>query len=220
MNTAIIAGGMLEEAFIKAFVESYDAGDLKIIACDKGYDACERMGLKVAYAIGDFDSAEGGTLSRIKAAGIPYRVLNPVKDDTDTEAALAYAIDKSTPKDEIYLLGATGFRLDHLLGNVSLLGMGLKNNRVVIMMDSHNQIQMITSGETYRIQADNQFGKFISVFPYMGKVKGLTMEGFKYPLNNAELQGFNTLTVSNELTAPEGRISIKSGYLIVMETRD
>ena len=39
MNTAIIAGGMIEEAFIKAFVESYDAGDLKIIACDKGYDA-------------------------------------------------------------------------------------------------------------------------------------------------------------------------------------
>lgn len=220
MIVTIIAGGLIEEDFIKAFVDNLNTDDLYVIACDRGYEACKRMGIRVNLVIGDFDSAKEASLEEIKSAGIKVKVLNPIKDDTDTEAALRIAIDRTRPGDEIYLLGATGIRLDHMLGNLNLIGLGLKNNREVVIMDSHNQIQMIGAGDTYEVTAEGQFGQYISVFPYMGKVKGLTMQGFKYPLENADIEGFNTLTVSNELKEEKGLISVKSGYLIVMETRD
>ena len=54
----------------------------------------------------------------------------------------------------------------------------------------------------------------------MGPVSGLTMEGFKYPLSDATLEGFNTLTVSNEIVDETATISIGEGYLIICETTD
>ena len=51
------------------------------------------------------------------------RRLNPIKDDTDTEYAIRLAISEGARS--IVLLGATGSRIDHVLGNISLLGIGI-----------------------------------------------------------------------------------------------
>ena len=178
------------------------------------------MGIKPDLLVGDFDSAGSGMQQRAEAAGVQIKKLNPVKDDTDAEAALDIAIEKTTESDEIFLFGATGTRMDHVLGNISLLGKGLKAGRMVTMLDPHNSIQMIEPGETYVVERDYQFGKYISVFPYMGTVKGLNMDGFKYPVKNGVVEGFNTLTVSNELTEEQGTITIEEGVLIVIESLD
>ena len=147
--------------------------------------------------------------------------LNPIKDDTDVEVALNHAFSVTNPGDEIYMIGCTGGRLDHTIGNFHLMGMGAKCERAVIIVDSHNHIEMITPGETYVVEPETQFGKYVSVFPFMGPVTGLTMTGFKYSVTNKTLEGFDTLTVSNEVkTSSYAEITIESGYLIVMETRD
>lgn len=220
MTVIIIAGGSIDEDFTRGFIEGFNESSLFIIACDRGYEACERMGITPSLVVGDFDSAKSGTYERVLASSVEIVKLNPIKDDTDAEAALDIAISRTTPLDEIYLLGATGTRLDHVMGNLGLLGKGLKNERIVIMIDSHNFIEMIEPGTTYGISKIDQFGKYISVFSYMEPVKGLTMKGFKYPVENAEVTGFNTLTVSNELVEDCGTITIESGYLIVMQTKD
>lgn len=216
----IVAGGNVDIEFTKGFFREFDGIPLFVIACDKGYEACEAMEIRPNLVVGDFDSAGGSAADRAKEAGIEVVQLNPIKDDTDTEAALDIAIGRSTKYDEIYLLGASGTRLDHTMGNIALLGKGLVNDRVVILQDPHNRIEMITAGDTYAILADDQFGKYVSVFPYMGPVRGLKMKGFKYPLEDCKLEGFNTLTVSNELEDYEGIITIEKGFLIVMQTRD
>ena len=51
-------------------------------------------------------------------------MLNPEKDDTDTEYAIREAIRRGAM--EIVVIGATGTRIDHVLGNISLLGIGLE----------------------------------------------------------------------------------------------
>lgn len=216
----IVAGGDIDEKFTGGFIEDLDESSLFIIACDKGYDACERMGIKPDILIGDFDSASDGVSKRAKDAGAQVIELNPVKDDTDTEAALDLAIERTTEEDDIFLFGATGTRIDHVLGNVSLLGKAHRAGRVVSMLDPHNSIQMIGPGETYIIEEDYKFGKYISVFPYMGPVKGLNMTGFKYPVTDGFIEGFSTLTVSNELVEDEGTITIEEGLLIVIESAD
>ena len=220
MKAVIIAGGNIDEKFTGGFIEELDESSLFMIACDKGYEVCERLGIKTDILIGDFDSADAGVAERAQAAGVQIVKLNPVKDDTDAEAAIDIAINKTSKGDEIYLLGATGKRLDHFLGNISLIGKGLKADRKVVMLDSYNSIKMIKPEDSYCVTRENQFGKYVSVFPYMGPVKGLNMTGFKYPVSDGFIEGFSTLTVSNELAEEQGCITIEEGILIVIESRD
>ncbi len=220
MVVILIAGGSVDDEFNRGFINNWNESSIFIIACDKGVESCERVGIKPNLVIGDFDSAEESTIDKIKAQGLEFVKLNPVKDDTDTEAALKIAFSKTEPEDEILLLGCTGTRLDHVMGNIHLLGMGLKNNRRVKLVDSHNLVSMIGPGQLYTVDKLNQFGKYISIFPFMGPAFGISMIGFKYGLQKETLEGFNTLTVSNELMDETGTISVESGYLLVMETMD
>ncbi len=218
MKCIIIAGGKIEDDFLEAFLKEQEQEKQFIIACDKGYETCERLSLTPNLVIGDFDSASPGVVDRITARGIEIKILNPVKDDTDTEAALRYAFDITDELDSIFIFGGTGSRIDHMLGNIALLGLGLKNNRNVILLDSHNFIQMIRPGDIYIV--DKEEGLFVSVIPYMGVARKVTMEGFKYPLTEADIKGFDTLTISNQVVAQEGHIFLEDGYLIVIESRD
>ena len=220
MTVVIIAGGSIDKEFAGGFIKGLDESSLFIIACDKGYESCLNLGVRPSLIIGDFDSAAEESYDKAKASGIELIKLNPIKDDTDAEAALDIAISKTESEDTIYLLGATGTRLDHVMGNIGLVGKGLKQNRKVIMVDKHNRIRMITNQQSYSLSKEDAFGKYVSVFAYLGPVKGLTMTGFKYPVEGAEVTGFNTLTVSNELVEDTGVITIESGYLVIMETAD
>ena len=57
-------------------------------------------------------------------------------------------------------------------------------------------------------------------FAFGETVRGLTLTGFRYPLNDYDMESVSALGVSNELTAAEGIISMKSGTLVVIESKD
>lgn len=219
MRYVIIAGGTIDLDFAKDFLSQRERDKMYIFACDKGYEACEKLEVIPNLLIGDFDSAGEGAVERAIARGVEVKRLNPVKDDTDVEAALVIAMEMAESDETIFILGGTGSRIDHVLGNIALVAMGVKNNHYVVMMDSHNSIYVIKPNTVHLV--DKQPGSYVSIFPYMGKATGITMEGFKYPLKDATIEGFNTLTVSNEVVADEGKIFFEGdGYLIVMETRN
>ena len=142
--------------------------------------------------------------------------LDPIKDDTDTEFAIRKAISMGAKR--ITLLGAIGTRLDHVLGNVELLGIGLSEHVQIEMLDTNNRIRMINTGIT--IGKEEQFGTYVSLIPYTAEVKGLTLTGFKYPLDHYTLKGFCSIGVSNEITAEKATITFEDGILIVIESRD
>ncbi len=216
----IISGGSVQKDFAKDFINKTSGDNKLIIACDKGYEHCISMNIKPDITIGDFDSISKDKFELMSSSDTELIKLNPIKDDTDTEAALNIAIDKTTKKDCVYILGATGTRLDHVIGNISLIGLGLKKDRTVVIVDENNYIRMIKANESITISKKEQFGKYISVFPYGGIAEGVSMTGFKYPLEKAIIKGFNTLTVSNEIVDEAANISLDKGYLIICETRD
>ncbi|SOB96763.1 thiamine diphosphokinase [Pseudobutyrivibrio ruminis] len=219
----IIGGGSINTSFAKEFIDRLDKSSLSIMACDSGYENCLAIGLEPDIVIGDFDSISREAYEKLQRSNAEVIKLNPVKDDTDIEAAVNIAIHKTSFGEFIYILGGTGKRLDHFLGNVNLLGLGCLKQRKVVIVDEYNYIQMISAGQTLSLSREGeeaQFGHYVSVFPYGGKATGVTMTGFKYPLENATIEGFNTLTVSNELIESSGSITLKEGYLIVCETRD
>ena len=151
-----------------------------------------------------------------KKNDIEWTKLNPMKDDTDTEAAIRLAIEKGAQS--ITLLGATGSRIDHVLANIELLGIGLRQKVQMQIVDAHNRVRMIDSGLT--IKRDEQFGKFVSLIPYSMRVEGVCLEGFKYPLDNYCMSKFNSLGISNEITEAEARISFSDGIMVVVEAVD
>ena len=211
----IVTGGQIERAFCMEYLEknSFD------------YMAAVDFGLRFFYdaqiapdlAVGDFDSADADVLRHFKdREGIEWVRLVPEKDDTDTEAAVRRVIAKGYG--QIHILGATGSRLDHALGNIGLLGLGLEAGIEMFLADPHNRVRMIE--EPITISKKGQFGNYVSLLPVSEKVFGVTLLGMKYPLNNHTLTQFNSLGISNEIIEERAEIRIKGGTLLVLETRD
>ena len=148
--------------------------------------------------------------------------LTPMKDDTDTQHALQMALELGC--NCIHIFGATGTRLDHVLGNLQLLGYALRQQIECMLIDPYNCIRLINK-ETI-LEKEQQFGKYVSLIPYTPEVTGITLEGFLYPLKNDTMSSFYqenaTLIsgVSNEIVDKTAKISLESGILILVEARD
>ncbi len=216
MKALIITGGSIEDAFALNFLKENPC-DLTI-AADSGMEFFYRNGLVPDEIVGDFDSVTAGVLEffRENNPQIKIRKFQPEKDETDTELALRTAINAGCKK--IWLLGAIGTRLDHVLGNIHLLGMAMEQDCECIILDSCNRIRMLQHG--MKILREEQYGDYISLFPFTPTVKGLTLRGFKYPLEKYELQCYHSLGVSNEISQEEAEISFEEGILLMVESKD
>ena len=216
MQALIVTGGSIEDTFALKFLKENPC-DLTI-AADRGMEFLYRNGLVPDEIVGDFDSVKSGVLEFFKEnnPNIKIRKFQPEKDETDTELAIRTAIDAGCKK--IWLLGATGTRIDHVLGNIHLLGMAMERDCECIMLDSCNRIRMLNQGMT--IRREEQYGDYISLFPFTPTVKGLTLRGFKYPLEKYELQCYHSLGVSNEISEEKAEISFEEGILLMVESKD
>ena len=211
----IVSGGKIEDFFATKWIKEQKPDE--IIAADSGMEFLRRNGIKPDVILGDFDSVSEETLAYFKQLeGITWKKLNPIKDDTDTECAIRLAINRGA--EEIALLGATGSRLDHVLGNIELLGIGLEAGVEIVLVDEHNRVRMRKSG--MQLEKKEQFGKYVSLIPYSKEVKHLYLKGFKYPLEDATLKGFCSLGVSNEIIADVAEITFAEGILLVIESKD
>ena len=214
--TLILAGGNLSLPFLENVIKEHAGAT--IIAADRGLEACMKLQIEPDYVIGDFDSLDEQVKDAFLADRRNVTKLNPIKDDTDSEAALHLAFEKT--KGDIFLLGGTGTRLDHVLGNIQSLYLALEKGVDCEILDEHNRIRLI-QGE-YRIKKAEQYGKYVSLIPFTTDVNGVTLEGLKYPVQNQHftVQGSGGFGVSNEITADEARISLKQGIFIMIESKD
>lgn len=216
MQGLIVTGGRLEDAFALEFIKENHSD--YVIAADSGMEFFYRNGLVPDEIVGDFDSVRPEVLAYFKenAPRIRIRRFQPEKDETDTELAMRAAMERGCGS--IWLLGATGTRLDHVLGNIHLLGMAMEQGCECMMIDRCNRIRMLRRG--LRIRREEQYGDYISLLPFTPAVKGLTLTGFKYPLQNYELPCYHSLGVSNEISGEEAEISFEDGVLLMVEARD
>lgn len=215
MRAVIISGGHIDDAFALDWLgkNEYDC----MIAADSGMNFLHQNRIVPDVIAGDFDSVEGESLAYFQGLNnVQVMKLNPIKDDTDTEFVIREAIRRGAT--DITVLGATGTRLDHMLANVNLLGIGVEEGVSIQLVDKYNRIRMI---DTYmEIRKSEQFGDFVSVLPVRGDAKGVTLEGMKYPLKDADIACFSSLGVSNEIVEDVAKISVKQGVLLVIESRD
>jgi len=213
MKLAILAGG--PTAFLPSLKEGV-LSDVTWVGVDRGTLTLLQAGITPIRAFGDFDSISNDDFKALQQSGIPLSTFKAEKDATDMELAYAWALDQGP--DHCYLVGATGGRLDHMLVNIQFLIKGLGSHTKVHLLDQQNRVTLLEPG-AYNIVKRPDFN-YISLIAYTPEVRGLTLEGFKYPLLNQTLTWGSSLCVSNELHVPQGALQFTQGLLLLIYSRD
>ena len=199
---AIISGGEYSP-----FFKDTDNADF-VIACDKGLYYAQKEGIKPDLIVGDFDSFSGDLPKDIPVLKLPCE-----KDETDTMAAVSYAVENGF--NEILILCALGARLDHLLGNLQTAAYAAKRGIDVKISDKDNEIRVFSKNE---LVFPKRTGFSISLVSLTDKCENVSVSGAKYELKNAVLNNFSTLGISNEWEG-DSTVRVGKGVLAVVMSR-
>ena len=215
MKSLIVTGGTIEEKFAMDYIQKY-TWDF-VICADAGMRFCHNAGILPDLILGDFDSVdeESYAYSQNKC---PERMeqFPTHKDETDTELALLRAI--AAGADDVTMIGATGTRLDHVMGNIQMLKLALDKGIICQIVDAHNRIRMVKKHA--ELKKADQFGKYVSLLPFTQEVTGITLKGFAYEVEDYTLVSGIARGVSNEISEDTAEITCKDGILLVIESRD
>ncbi len=214
MHVLIITGGGMNLPFTTSYLKNRTFDE--IIAADKGVEYAMKLGITPTRIMGDFDSIDPEVAKQMKTLGAPIETFPPEKDYTDTHLAMMRAMELGA--DEMTIIGATGTRLDHVMANIGLLHMAAEAGVRAYIVDANNKITMIK--DTLTIRKEDAFGRYVSLIPYTEEVTGIDLTGFYYPLHDATLTIGISQGISNEITDDVANVSLKTGYLLVIESRD
>lgn len=211
IHVVIVTGGNRDHIHYRKMMKSIPHP--YVIGCDAGALWLLEQGEQIDLAVGDFDTIGNDGLARLARVHTQIMQVQAEKDETDTELALLYAIEKKPAHITIY--GGLGSRFDHTLANVHLLWKCHKLGIHAKIVDPWNEIQLMD--QSLRLKKTHTY---VSLIPYTPVVQGITLRGFKYPLINATLEWGNSIGISNEIVGHEGEIEVASGVLMVIESSD
>jgi len=211
LKAVIIGGGLtpskeiLEEELIDAQI---------LIGADGGGNYLYKNNKVPDYLIGDFDSIDKESLDFFKNSNCIIETYPREKDDTDSEICFNKAIELRVSL--ITMLGFTGSRIDHFLGNLGLLKKSLDYGIKSVIRDNNNKIFIVKESCTLK----REEGKFLSLQAYSDVVENLCLIGVKYPLTGYNLFKGDLRTISNEFVRDEIIIKFDSGLLLVIIASD
>lgn len=206
MRRCVIVGG----ADIKDYdiINSYLMPDDFFVFCDCGLRHREGLGVEPNLIVGDFDSFDNPNL---KTETI---VLPVEKDDTDTVFAVKEAVKRGF--EDFLIIGVIGQRLDHTLGNVSILKMLYDMGKKAVIADDY--AEMVIAGKELQVVEDSF--PYFSLINIFGETKGITIKNAKYPLENAEIRCDWQYGVSNEVTkGKKAEVTVDKGQLLLVKVR-
>lgn len=221
-DTVIVSGGNIQKDFALRFlekeIEESGRDNLTFIAADRGMDFFRETGLMPDMVVGDFDSLSSEGKEYMEShPQLRVQRLKPEKDDSDTQSAMNLAIAGGASR--ILILGCFGTRLDHVMANIELMVPAEKAGVQLSLMDCHNYMTLAFDGMV--LKREDQFGKYVSFFPLGTEVEGLTLTGFKYPLDHYTLTAADCgLTVSNEILEDTAEVHFDSGRLLMIMSKD
>lgn len=206
MKAYIFTGGEIHHQYIE---ERPEEGDT-VIAADAGYRNATLMGVHINILIGDFDS-----LGMIPDDVDEVLQLPAEKDLTDTQVAVETAIERGA--DEIVIVGSTSGRFDHALSTLAILEKYHEKHLPIYIVNGQNRVRYIKNSGFIVIRSQYKYFSIIAADP---KVKGVSIEGAKYPLINKTLTRDHQFAVSNEIEKNAALINVKKGGIFIIESRD
>ncbi len=206
MKRCVIIGGAQIINYDK-IKEHLNKDDFNIF-CDSGLRHEEELKLKPDLIVGDFDSYKNPDTD------IETIVLPCEKDDTDTVYAVKEALKRGF--DEFLLIGVVGARLDHTLGNVSILLMLDSAGKKAKIVDDYSEMEIVSDKPVF---IDDSF-LYFSLLNISGLARGIDIENAKYPLKNAEITCEYQYGISNEVVPGKlAKVSLKEGRLLLIKVK-
>lgn len=186
-----------------------------VVAADGGARLAEPLGLAIDRWVGDGDSLEADRLARLRADGIPVRLLPPDKDESDTELALLEAIADGA--DDVTVVGALGGpRFDHTMANLGLLAHPALAGRPARLLDAATRVTLLRGPGAARL--DGRAGDLVTILPFGGPAEGVVTEGLRYPLSGEDLEVGPPRGLSNVRLGPSAEVRVRGGRLLLIET--
>ena len=183
-----------------------------ILCADGGANTASAYGYAPDYVVGDLDSVS----SQSKAALAADRLVlvDPEGNvGTDGQKVLKHAVALGVT--EAVLVGFTGRRTDHLLGNLSLLKT-FADRLALRIVDDYCDIRLIDRSIRFRAA----IGQKISLCPLDGAAEGITTEGLKWALRSESLIPGVRDGISNEVVDNPVEIRVERGDLLLCVQRE
>ena len=184
-----------------------------LVAVDGGLRHLKRLGLKPDLLIGDLDSVDASEQAEIVEAGIEVHRFPPAKDQTDLELALEYSLENGYA--QIVIAYPFGDRVDHTLGNLSLLARPDLAGRTISLEDGQVEARLLDQSAYLPAQPSD----LVSLIAWGEPVEGIATKGLEYPLKNETLVPWQTRGISNVALADSIELDFKSGRLLVIRTK-
>ncbi len=173
------------------------------IAADGGANIARELQLQPDVVIGDMDSF-------VETGDESFKIINdPDQETNDLEKALSHAQSKKAT--DVIVFGATGYRLDHTLKNLSVMKQFDSQFNSILFRDRFADIFLIQSSFSQEFPMHTA----ISLFPLSGRVEGITTKGLKYNLNNGIMENGVRDGSSNLSIEKKVEIQFKKGDLLL-----
>ncbi len=188
-------------------------GDARIIAADGGIAHAAVLGVAPELWVGDFDSSTSEHAERFSR--VPRLAFPVEKDATDGDIAISEAFRRGAT--EIILVGGFGGQFDHVLAHGTML-LAMAKREIPCMMTSGNEEAYPLS---WQINLEGlRPGTRISIVPTTD-IKGLTLQGVRWPLQHRSIPFGSTLTLSN-VTTEDVTLTMDAGagLILVYPQRD
>jgi thiamine pyrophosphokinase len=200
-KTVILADGSYPEHEIPlGYLRNTD----RIICCDGSAGILVKKGFMPEAIVGDLDSLTQEISERFS----DRLFRNDDQDTNDLTKAVKWCIKKGYT--DIVILGATGKREDHTIGNISLLAEYAKETDVVMVTDTG-----ILSPHLKSSSFSSFPGQQVSFFSLNPETE-ITSAGLKYALKKKKLNNWWQATL-NEATGDSFDLSFTKGPLIVYQ---
>ncbi len=201
-HTLLIGNG---ETLPSAFLHPLAAQADFVLAADGGADRALTAGVTPDAVIGDLDSVSPAARKQL---GEKKLIFINNQNNTDLEKALDYLVQNHCQ--QCTICGFAGGRLDFTLGNFLSVYPYVK------------KMEICFAGPGWKIYPLAQTRDFacrpsarVSLIP-LKTCTGVTLEGLKYPLNEARLSWMHAgRSLSNQTTGNRFKIALKTGYMLV-----
>lgn len=170
-----------------------------IVACDGAANQLLAHGIMPDWIVGDLDS-----LPSVIKEKLPERIVH-IKEQESNDLSKAFRFTQEKGWDELIILGATGKREDHTLGNLALLSEFANTAKSVFMVTDYGCFVAIRGTTCF----PSYPGEQISIFAITSGVS-VCSTGLKYPLKNLQLNSWWQATL-NEALGEEFILSFPAG---------
>ncbi|MEG0250181.1 thiamine diphosphokinase [Peptostreptococcus sp.] len=197
---------------LKEIIKSKNYGT--IIAVDGGSNHLYNMGILPDYIVGDLDSIDKDVLDYYDNKEVEFFKYPSKKNETDSELGIILAIERGNMCIDVF--AALGGRIDHEISNIGLLYYILKRGAYPRIISEKEEVYILENDE---LTLEGNPGDLVSVIPFRGDAKGVTLRNLEYPLDEFDMEYSVPRGVSNVMLDNICHIDVRDGCVLVVKIK-